>query len=1037
MYSNIKKSPNNPLIIRSLRAIQSQKLTIQHLSLKFYQKSFAMSQKNRTFAPDFLREFQDHKIFTHNILIIFKKSKSSFNMKFFKKKLSAKSILILALFAVISSFWNYVDAKYTLTTSRSIPASANSKKWGQESNVWYIYHGGFAADGSKSLSEDATPSSWSMSESDIYCPNAISYADIDYYAEESWALVTGRVSFYLNANNARKFTSELLAWTGDGTTIFNPKYKHYYENNVQVDPYTNNLSIGWLSGFSSGQTWKHCTKKTMDVKIKVPYHMDSYDSWNNITSYVFASIQHNSDDDYSTWDIDLSEYYKSYYTKSGITFEITGANAGMFSVPSSPIAAGSIYANGADCFGNASETIGSAPTITVKYQPTEIGTHTATLNIKLDGNVVKSILLNGTCYGKYYISMDFDINDLNTATYQMPLADAVSVKDRSGNTIDTEVSFAVESATTADYSFDNVNKLLTLRTVGDFVMTATATYQGPEDEEAENIVATVKTVVGRGTLEFRNNSEDDDWFNPNNWYPHNQAANESERVIPSAANYNVSIQNKCIIDNTGAECWNFEITSDGTLEIATTGALNVANNAINPQSQASQLILKASETAQGTMLFHNTTTAAPFAEAEMYVPLTGVNKKLIWQYRGVPVINGTLEGDGTTLVYQWSEPAGAEEDAETWYEIGDKSMSCWYGYAVSKVGGDSICKVQGQLVNTNKQYLLDYSDESHPNKGYNLITNSYSAPMLTNKMSTSDFSGAPATVYLYNTGTYDEWRQSGNNGSLTSGSAPGQFTSYSINSTSYEIPSGESFFVLANAPNGYFDMNYGMTNASPSGAFKAPRKIEHFNGLGIIVEGKESGDKVVLLESENCSSEFDNGYDGIKLTGAKGTPQLYAANDFGHTSLNVDRTFMGQEIGFAAGSNGEKYTISFLTDELEGYSKLYLYDKNTGVYTNILEGETYTFTGKVSGEERRFIILGERENGEILTGSDKRIEIIGDRAFVCGFDGGEESVTISDMSGRIVWQSSSAAGPWFDIPEGLASGVYVISVGDCQTKFIR
>lgn len=1041
MYSNIKKSPNNPLIIRSLRAIQSQKLTIQHLSLKFYQKSFAMSQKIRTFAPDFLREFQNHKIFTHNILIIFKKSKYSFNMKIFKKKSSAKSILILALFAVVSSFWNYVDAKYTLTTSREVPVNAGSTKWANKDGVWYIYKGRFDANGSKSLGDDATPKSWAMGMQTVYCPNSLCYADIDYYAEESVVLVfAGQVSFYFNANETRKFTSELLEYTGSWFFVYN--YSTYHENDVKVDPNTSNLSFGWNSGLSSeAGSLRHCTKKNMEVRLKVPYHMDSYESWDNVKSHLFNSIQNNSGES-DTWTINLADCYKSYYTQSGITYSITGTNASMFSVTGGTISPGSIYANGEDCFGNSSETINSAPSVNVVYKPTAKGTHTAYFNILLDGKVVKSVLLNGTCYGKYYISMDFELSDLTSATYELPLGNLVTVRDRDNNVINTPVTLSVDaSKTSVDYTLSTDNKL-TIRTVGDFAITATASYQGPEDETSEDIYAAVETEVIRGTLVFDNHAGDNDWYNKNNWFPHNQAADDTKRVVPTAANHNVSIDAACNLSSAGhsaAECWNFGVTSKGQLNIGTDGVLNVANNALNEQSNASHLVLKASSSAQGTMLFHNSNTAAPFATVEMYVPRTLPAADFRWQYRGVPVVHGGLDFDGSVWAFQWSEPAGATEDAETWYEIDPASMgmSNWYGYCIAKVGGSDICSVEGQLINGNKQYLLDYSEESHPNRGYNLITNSYSAPLKVNALETADFVNADATIFLYNTGTYNEWKNSGKDNGLTQGTAPGQFTALTVHTSNYSIPAGESFFVVANAPDGYVSLSYDKVAASASGAFKAPREIEHFNTLGIIVEGKASADRLVLLESENCSSEFDNGYDGRKLFGAKGTPQLYATNDFGRTSLNVDRTFMGQHIGFRARSNGEKYTVSFQTDELEGYSKLYLYDSQTGAYVDILAGETYTFTETVAGNDKRFMILGERENGEIITGSDQRVEVIGSEALVCGFDDASEAVIISDMSGRMVWSSNTDRGPWFQLPDNLPSGVYILSVGKCETKFIR
>lgn len=141
-----------------------------------------------------------------------------------------------------------------------------------------------------------------------------------------------------------------------------------------------------------------------------------------------------------------------------------------------------------------------------------------------------------------------------------------------------------------------------------------------------------------------------------------------------------------------------------------------------------------------------------------------------------------------------------------------------------------------------------------------------------------------------------------------------------------------------------------------------------------------------------------------------------------------------------AGKQGVHYTLYFNTDRLEGYESLYLYDTKENKYANIMKGESYTFTGLRSGEEKRFLIVGQRDEEEdeavVRTGDEQRIEVVGNRALVMGFDGSDAEVRVVDMQGKVVCTWSMKEGPWFELPD-LPGGVYVISVEKCQTKFVK
>lgn len=1070
MYSNIKKSPNNPLIIRSLRAIQSQKPTIQHLSLKFYQKSFAMSQKIRTFAPVFLREFQNHKIFTNNNLINFKKSKYLFNMKIFKK------ILIAVTLATVLMPWNCANAQ-----------ESEIAQWQKLDGTWYVFYGhrrswlpvlkyGIAGDVVDNLGD-----MWYFSdETNVYVPNANSVTNtIIITPDVVRDLGNLACRYYVYVDN----TSVMF-----DTWRFSPGGEKTYSSSLEITKQrtTFPVSFGWYS--------LSLKAKEMTFNIELPKHFDYKDNWGTLTNHQFNPITKGGVVTNNTWTFDFNSYIRSYYLEDGITFELQTSNGGAyvgneFTLTTGNIAAGTVYADGVDCFNDKNKKIGSAHNVTVKYTPdvNVSGSRLIYLVIKNGDNEIKKIALSGDVRDKFYIVMDDkEIIDCNTATYNYQLQPDLksiwytSEGGGSETTLTSGVTYSYSIVGQNDgISCGSTSGVIAARKVGTYVIRVHAEYDRPSDQ-LYTYDLDVPVYVVRGTLVFNNAANDNDWFNSANWWPHNLAGQTP--IVPDFVNHNVDIQAPCVVSGTAyANCYDCNITGSGNLTINSDGKLYVANTLTGSTTDAKITIKTGdSENNRGSLVCVNPASAAK-AHVELFVPKASIVKPT-WRYMGMPVQSGSIQN--VSFIYVWdnndNHDIGNGVDDECWNYTGG-TQSAWEGYAVAKAEDiEDVTYIEGNLVfgdyTFNIRFDSDKSSEGsgtvttvHPDDDMNLITNSYSAPIIVSKLRESDFVNTQSmTMYFFNDGTHQNWLDKAAGAGFNTGSDPGQFKSLTPGTANAfgitEIPSGESFYIRGNlvkeqnqdeewvAVPSAFNFRYATVLpdqstvlGSNSGASSILREPETFNILEIIVKGDSLSDRVFLLENENHSDAFDNGYDGIKLLGVEGTPQIYATNDFGRTSINVDNTVTGQYIGFMAGKNGVHYTISFNTDRFEGYESLYLYDTMTGKYVNILEGETYTFTGKRSGEEKRFLIVGkhdveadEQDDNTIFdrTGDDKKIDIFGNQALVSGLDDVEETVIISDMSGRTWWQSSTALGPWFDIPD-LPSGIYIMSVGKCETKFIR
>lgn len=562
---------------------------------------------------------------------------------------------------------------------------------------------------------------------------------------------------------------------------------------------------------------------------------------------------------------------------------------------------------------------------------------------------------------------------------------------------------------------------VTAKSMGNATITATLS----ETTSWKSTTTNITIQVTNGTLHF---VTEGNWNDQTKWSPVHKLPTSSDNVL---------IEANCTLNMT-AECRDMEIADNGMLTISTSGILNVADTLLN--NDESKLRIEADANGQGTLVFHNKKTM-PMATVEMWCKGSEGDINPNWQYRGIAVSSATLPSDENApdLIYQWSETAQTNNEiTEQWTKVENSAMSAWNGYAVAKYtagGADYKTSASGALTNADQKIALAYTADQNSEgvkSGFNLITNSYTAPLNYSQLVYND--GIENGVVLFNTGSYVDWK----NPDISDGNAPGQYlflpkiTGEEI--TSGLIPSGESFFVVAHAAGKSITIPYTAVEQQVNGALRMPERREVYGKLIIEVDGGEGADRLYLLENENRIRGFENGYDGPKYAGTKGNPMLYATTDDGRLSVSADSSLLGQYIGFAAGKHDVTYTISFDASALSGYSELYLYDTREKRYINILDGGTYTFKGLVSGEDKRFKIVGSRSDGESVTGDEQMIIVTGNRFHVSGYDNTDERIYLVDMTGKILWETSTAFGPWFDIPTDIPAGVYVIKTGNHTAK---
>ena len=524
-----------------------------------------------------------------------------------------------------------------------------------------------------------------------------------------------------------------------------------------------------------------------------------------------------------------------------------------------------------------------------------------------------------------------------------------------------------------------------------------------------------------------------DWNNSSNWFFGVPAPTEDIEIAAA-----VTIPN-----GYTAIANNISIESGGSISITPQGKLK-ANNIIG--ANTSNLTLQADESGTATFLFKNSDKIGATVQLYSLASSDGLRngtpgnfKDPKWQYLGVNVESvdyNTLNPDGkTNWIYRWDE---TQHSTSYWAEKlkTGSNLSAWTGYAFTQEK-DTTYTYSGTLLNGDHTYNLTYTSdtEATDDLGNNLITNSYTAPIDITTLNNSNFEGAIANIVIYNTGSYAEWK----NQTEIKGFGPGQVIEIpvnTVNSLSADYPrtiaSSQGFFVKADEiGGGKFIVNYdkNVYNATQTGNIKrAKNNSKDFeNVLCITVASSTSTDQLHLLEHNATTPEFDNGYDAKKHFDNPSGMQIYATTAFGYASINTDSTFDGQHIGFVADSEYELYTMTFDTEQIYTYEKLYLYDSMTETYVDLLTEEIYQFYGSVEPMDNRFIITGERKNAASDNTTTSVESVTWDDIVAMN-----ETIYLYSTTGQLI--STLSANSLYDL--SIPAGVYIVRCGDKTLKIV-
>ena len=617
------------------------------------------------------------------------------------------------------------------------------------------------------------------------------------------------------------------------------------------------------------------------------------------------------------------------------------------------------------------------------------------------------------------------------------------------------------------YTFKRSDALAPMYAYNPIVINVTPTGKGPwvntatlscaDDTDASNNSSSVELKW----LNYWQGTVDTDWAKSANWTANYVPASGEDVEFATVANNGASGAG----NGTGAAVRDLYLDTDRVIGnlinnsdmnmVVTTGNQLVVNGSVQDANAAKGTIIvkTATDSPTGTLLFKNPlTNTAVNATVEFYnkayeCATCGFYKKQ-WQYFGIPVSGSAFPSTGVETVNQWVEPYNGNKWRPAPYTP-DTELKAFKGYEIT----NSTNAVPTRIYSFSGKLNVGDADVAVTNSltvnypGMNLIANSYTAAIPISKSAIVFGAGllADETVYLFNTGSRDDWRKL--NGSTVSGVSGGQYQAVPINLA------GQN-----NLPDRILSMHTFMVNAAVSGSVKLKYselvKNELVNQTAwrsslrsarmqlpyvvMDVIGDVSADRVWLFENEEATAGFDTGWDGYKLLEEERV-QVYVEdyNDAKYQIATVNN-LIGTAFGVGASPN-EGYSISLsVAPEVESRN-LQLKDLYTGRTYPLVNNAEYVIPGVSAETASRFKIVDtttslieDKWEAEAIS-----IHVENNRMIIRNLSSEDCDVAIYDVLGRFVAKKPVTANSEGAVDGSLLSkGVYIVKILS-ETKSIN
>ena len=440
------------------------------------------------------------------------------------------------------------------------------------------------------------------------------------------------------------------------------------------------------------------------------------------------------------------------------------------------------------------------------------------------------------------------------------------------------------------------------------------------------------------------------------------------------------------------------------------------------------------------------------------------NNDLHWQYMGAPGKGTNITITNHTWIYKW-------EDNQWKKKSGSFDLEPFEGYAITQKDMPSYTWTT-TAINTSHDVTLE-------EKGNHIFANSYLAPIDVTAFTDyedaennpeDDFVGdVQKTFYLYNTGSWSDWRNAVNSDSDdkdtdgdgvkegVQGQAAGQYTAIPVlsarNLTENTTIAPMQGVYVKTTGKGTIRLNYKKhvwdTEKPGTTPMRAPEKTHSpdlLRRIRIQAYGENSGsDRMYILQDMRCTPDYDNGYDGKNMNAA-GQVNIYTNEPCGKMEISSTNQIDGMYIGFRAGPD-TTYTLRFTS--LIGDS-LCIKDLANDSIIALYEDSTYTFYAAAkSVNNMRFQVVlhpnpaddySDTDNNSGTTTDVDNVSTsqlwMADQHLCISNQKANSTAKIYSVSGQLL--ISEKFNYQIDIPVyNLTTGVYILEVNNERYKFIR
>lgn len=598
------------------------------------------------------------------------------------------------------------------------------------------------------------------------------------------------------------------------------------------------------------------------------------------------------------------------------------------------------------------------------------------------------------------------------------------------------------------------------------------------DLDGTNDRAEVETVLipnywygGNGnTIEEKEN-----WADPENWtakYVPN--GKDDDAIFATKENWGSNAVNDLVLD-TNRIIGNVINETDTLVALRIPAGKTLIIDKKADTGPAEKLIIEAEhDKPNGALILSdislNTAVPATVQFASKSRPEDGTTWPRIWQFFGVPVKDKTLENlfgtnaygsiygytpETNIIVRKYNESLAIPGNPQEKWEEMDKSnvMLPYYGYEITQPESyyaDSVYNLVGTLV-TDSAKTLDFtiSPAGVYSRGNYMLANPYAAPIQIDKLEDTDFVNFAKTIYIYNTGSRQQWiDESGHTTPTpTTTQTPGTYMSIprdaAVTLDETQIPTLQAFLLRAIDENidPRFTFRYATVQHEDTTVTTKPMRVKRMNAtassssvvkplIKMDVIGEKSSDRVYLITADGTSKSFDNGWDGRKIF----TPdmvQMYASTPDGRMQVNSDADLNDTYIGFRSGGENS-YKLKFTYNEqMDGvYESLYLHDLVTDRVYDVTDGKEITFSSSASeNNDKRFKLTTASRVPTGIAGAeaDGVLKIAADaRSIIVNNNSEQDAVlTVYDLVGKVLMSKTVSIGAQ-TLEHGLPQGTYIM-----------